>query len=53
MKKICVIVAAIFSFLFFNSISFADDAPIVEEEPVAEMINMVDVYRENPELLKE
>lgn len=53
MKRICVIVAVIFSFLFLNSMSLADDAPIVEEEPVAEMINMVDVYRENPEILKE
>ena len=53
MKRICVIVAAIFSFLFLNSMALADDAPIVEEEPVAEMINMVDVYRENPEILKE
>ena len=53
MKRICVIVAVIFSFLFLNSMTFEDDAQIVEEEPVAEIINMVDIYRENPEILKE
>lgn len=52
MKKLYLILAAVVCFVFFSSMALVDDAPVIEEEPVEEMVNLVDVYRENPELLE-
>lgn len=55
MKKFYAIAVFIFSFLFLNSTALADkpEKVLITPEPTIEIVNLVDVYRENPDILKE